>query len=182
MKCAQHADIIPNSKRWNYSDIPGSAREKIKGPAPMVEGDHHLRKDPKPPPTTLGSDNDLVLDQRTIHYLIQLWPTSISPYGVTGSQWVKLTVFKPTMICWLPTYYGMTAEEILLERSWSDFILCSTCPERESYALCPSTDGTWRMRTKFIACLMSWCHKAAATHRTYLNIHNIWQHKGPCIM
>ena len=35
--------IIPNSKRWDYSDIPSGGTEKIKGPAYMVEGDHHLR-------------------------------------------------------------------------------------------------------------------------------------------
>ena len=35
---------------WDYSDIPSGGTEKIKGPAHMVEGDHHLRKDPNPHP------------------------------------------------------------------------------------------------------------------------------------
>ena len=44
--------ITPNSKRWDYSDIPGGGHTKIKGPAPMVECDHHISKAPQPPPTT----------------------------------------------------------------------------------------------------------------------------------
>ena len=36
--------IIPNSKRWDYSDTPGGGHKKSKGPAHMVEGGHHLRK------------------------------------------------------------------------------------------------------------------------------------------
>ena len=39
--------ITLNSKRWDYSDFPGGGTEKIKGPAPMVEGDHHLRRPPQ---------------------------------------------------------------------------------------------------------------------------------------
>ena len=47
--------ITPNSKRWNYSDIPGDGHKKIKGLAHMVEGGHHLRKAPNPhPPETRG--------------------------------------------------------------------------------------------------------------------------------
>ena len=38
--------ITPNSKRWDYSDTPGGGHKKIKGPAHMVEGGHHLRKAP----------------------------------------------------------------------------------------------------------------------------------------
>ena len=38
----------PNSKGWDYLDTPGGGHEKIKGPAHMVEGDHHLRKVPNP--------------------------------------------------------------------------------------------------------------------------------------
>ena len=30
--------ITPNSKRWDYSDIPSGGHKKIKGPAYMVEG------------------------------------------------------------------------------------------------------------------------------------------------
>ena len=36
----------PNSNRWDYSNISGDGTEKIKGLAQMVEGNHHLRKDP----------------------------------------------------------------------------------------------------------------------------------------
>ena len=43
--------IITNSKRWDYSDIPGGGHKYIIGPAHMVEGGHHLRKDPQPQPT-----------------------------------------------------------------------------------------------------------------------------------
>ena len=40
--------ITPNSKRCDYSDIPGACHKKIKGPAYMVVGGHHLRKAPNP--------------------------------------------------------------------------------------------------------------------------------------
>ena len=40
--------ITPNSKRWDYSDIPDGGTEKIKGPTDMDDGDHYLRKDPNP--------------------------------------------------------------------------------------------------------------------------------------
>ena len=42
--------ITPNSKRWDYSDIPGGAHKKIKGLVHMAEGGHHLRKAPNPQP------------------------------------------------------------------------------------------------------------------------------------
>ena len=42
--------IIPNSKRWDDSDIPGGGHKKIKGPAHMVEGGPHLKKKPNPHP------------------------------------------------------------------------------------------------------------------------------------
>ena len=45
--------ITPNSKRWDYSDIPGGGHKQIKGRAHMVEGGHHLRKSPQPPPTAM---------------------------------------------------------------------------------------------------------------------------------
>ena len=32
--------ITPNSKRWDYSDIPGGGHKKIKGSAHMVESGH----------------------------------------------------------------------------------------------------------------------------------------------
>ena len=40
--------ITPNSKRCDYSDYTGGGQQKIKGPAHMVEGGHHLRKAPNP--------------------------------------------------------------------------------------------------------------------------------------
>ena len=40
--------IIQNSKRWDYSGIPGGDHIKIKRPAYMVEGGHHLRIVPHP--------------------------------------------------------------------------------------------------------------------------------------
>ena len=42
--------ITPNSKRWDYLDIPVGGHKKIKGPAHMVQGGHHLRKAPNPQP------------------------------------------------------------------------------------------------------------------------------------
>ena len=42
--------IAPYLKRWDYSDIPGVCHEKIKEPAHMVEGGHHLRKAHNPHP------------------------------------------------------------------------------------------------------------------------------------
>ena len=42
--------IIPNSKRSDYSDIPGGGHKYIKGPAHMVEGGHDLRKANNPHP------------------------------------------------------------------------------------------------------------------------------------
>ena len=42
--------ITPNSKGLDYSDIPDGGHKKMKGPAHMVEGGHHLRKAPNPHP------------------------------------------------------------------------------------------------------------------------------------
>ena len=42
--------ITPNSKRWDYSDIPGGGHKNIKGSAYIAEGGHHLRKAPNPHP------------------------------------------------------------------------------------------------------------------------------------
>ena len=42
--------ITPNSKRWDYSDIPGGGDKKIKGPAHMAESGHRLSKAPTPHP------------------------------------------------------------------------------------------------------------------------------------
>ena len=57
--------------------------------------------------------------QATSHYLSQCWPSSLSPYGVTRLQWVKLTQssrdFLVHIVCkfcmsffpdfWMPTTY-----------------------------------------------------------------------------
>ena len=43
----------PNSKRQDYSDIPGGGHKKIKWPAHMVEGCHHIRKVANPHPHVL---------------------------------------------------------------------------------------------------------------------------------
>ena len=40
--------LIPNSKRWDYSDIPGGGHKYIKGPGHIVESDHDLRIAPNP--------------------------------------------------------------------------------------------------------------------------------------
>ena len=54
--------ITPNSKRWDYSDNPGGGHKKIKGPAHMVDGGHHLRKAPTPHPrSNWGVKDDLCI-------------------------------------------------------------------------------------------------------------------------
>ena len=45
--------IILNSKRWDYTGIPGGGHKQIKGSVHMVEGGHHLRKAPNPHPQGL---------------------------------------------------------------------------------------------------------------------------------
>ena len=80
--------ITPNSKRWDYSDIPSGGHKKIKGPAHMVEGDnffihfchccmwvgvggfskvvitdHHLGKAPNPHPHTTMTN----MDENVLH-------------------------------------------------------------------------------------------------------------------
>ena len=42
--------ITPNSKRMDYSDIPGYGNKNNKGPSHVAKGGHHLRKAPKPHP------------------------------------------------------------------------------------------------------------------------------------
>ena len=50
MYSTQH--ITPNSKRLDYSDVPGGGHKKIEGPANMAEGGHHLRQAPPTPHPT----------------------------------------------------------------------------------------------------------------------------------
>ena len=59
--------ITPNSKRWDYSDIPGGSHGQIKGPAHMVEGGHH----PRNRPPTLGTTS---VD--FYHYPVTVWAYS----------------------------------------------------------------------------------------------------------
>ena len=59
--------ITPNSKRWDYSDIPGGSHKQIKGPAHMVEGRHH----PRNRPPTLGTTS---VD--FYHYPVTVWAYS----------------------------------------------------------------------------------------------------------
>ena len=42
--------ITPNSKRWDYTDIPGGGHQKIKGPAYMDKGGYYIRKSPNSQP------------------------------------------------------------------------------------------------------------------------------------
>ena len=49
--------ITQNLKKWDYSDIPGGGHKRIKGPAHVAEGDHHLRKAPNPHPHSFGMCN-----------------------------------------------------------------------------------------------------------------------------
>ena len=59
--------ITQNSKRWDYSDIPGGSHGQIKGPAHMVEGGHH----PRNRPSTLGTTS---VD--FYHYPVTVWAYS----------------------------------------------------------------------------------------------------------
>ena len=47
--------ITPNSKGWDYLDIPGGGQKKIIGPAHIAEGGHYLRKSPNPHPQMIES-------------------------------------------------------------------------------------------------------------------------------
>ena len=59
--------ITPNSKRWDYSDIPIGSHGQIKGPAHMVEGGHQ----PRNRPPTLGTTS---VD--FYHYPVTVWVNS----------------------------------------------------------------------------------------------------------
>ena len=60
--------ITPNSKRWDYSDIPGGSLGQIKGPTHLrVEGGHH----PRNRPPTLGTTS---VD--FYHYPARVWAYS----------------------------------------------------------------------------------------------------------
>ena len=40
--------ITPNSKRWDYSDIPGGGTERLKDPPTWLKATNTLEKDPNP--------------------------------------------------------------------------------------------------------------------------------------
>ena len=71
--------IIPNLKRWDYSAIAGDGHKKIKGPAHMVEGGHHLRKASNPHPH--GVSCAMTFD---------LWPWPISSRSFSHEFATKL--------------------------------------------------------------------------------------------
>ena len=56
--------ITPNLERWDYSDIPSGGHKKIKGPAHMVEGGHHLRKAPTSTKLLCGESPQLACCQQ----------------------------------------------------------------------------------------------------------------------
>ena len=65
MKSAQHAAHNPNSKSWDYSDMPGGGVWKIKGPTYLVDGSH---QDPNPHPHLLRK-KDLLHQEITMLWL-----------------------------------------------------------------------------------------------------------------
>ena len=65
MKSAQHAAHTPNSKSWDYSDMPGGGIWKIKGPTYPVDGSH---QDPNPHPHLLRK-KDLLHQEMTMLWL-----------------------------------------------------------------------------------------------------------------
>ena len=70
--------IIPNSKRWDYSDILSGGHKQIKGPAHMAEGGHHLEKPPTPTQRSAMKRNDtkhLTKSPRRVH---SSWPMTQS--------------------------------------------------------------------------------------------------------
>ena len=102
--------ITPNSKRWDYSDIPSGSHGQIQGPAHMVEGSHH----PRNRPPTLGTTS---VD--FYHYPVTLWaystpqPNTEVPAPTGGGQAPGLTgtsaadgfhgSFLPTLINFNPS-------------------------------------------------------------------------------
>ena len=44
--------------------------------------------------------------QAPSHYLSQWWTRSLSPYGVTRPQWVKITIYTPYLMCKLRESYS----------------------------------------------------------------------------
>ena len=54
--------ITPNSKRWDYSDIPGVGHKKIKGPAHIAEDGHRLRIALNPHPRRISEESGILTD------------------------------------------------------------------------------------------------------------------------
>ena len=92
--------ITPNSKRWDYSDIPGGSHVQIKGPAHMVEGGHH----PRNRPPTLGT-----MSVDFYHYPVTVWAYSTpqpntevpAPTGGQGNSSMFCTSFHSHL--WIQT-------------------------------------------------------------------------------
>ena len=64
--------------------------------------------------------------QATSHYLSQYWPRSMSPYGVTRPQWVKVSQMPRNLSVWWNAYsrYNKEIQSIFLayyERSICDW-------------------------------------------------------------
>ena len=106
--------ITPNSKRWDYSDIPGGSHGQIKGPAHMVEGGHH----PRNRPPTLGTTS---VD--FYHYPVTVWaystpqPNTEVPAPTGREKKVRAHQFTITLIIKdLPTWLKVaTTQEIDLQ-------------------------------------------------------------------
>ena len=63
--------------------------------------------------------------QATCHYLIQCWPSSMSPYGVTRPQRVKRLVYESFAKC--ESLHGIYIETYRLSKmSWHLFGMCKT--------------------------------------------------------
>ena len=80
--------ITPNSKRGDYSGVPGGGHKNITGPAHMAEGGHHLRKAPHPHPLASNVELDVLFAvclniEQTVN-LVVMWDslTLIWHYGI----------------------------------------------------------------------------------------------------
>ena len=70
MKFAQHTAHNPNFEKEKKNGIiktlPVVALKKLKGPAHMVDGAHHLRKRSQPPPNQLIRGQEMAGIQRSM--------------------------------------------------------------------------------------------------------------------
>ena len=119
--------ITPNSKRWDYSDIPGGSHGQIKGPTHMVEGGHH----PRNRPPTLG-----ITSVDFYHYPVMVWAYSTpqpntevpAPTGGNGT-WRNMTkmpmplcslVKTFLLLCLFKCYFWLRPLrwEIIIKKNW----------------------------------------------------------------